>query len=86
MARRPPASLEVSNLTFRYPGSDVQALREVAFAVACRGSYLAVPCVLVDGRPVPLLGAAVPLDVTTPGQRIDLTVHVDAAQIAEARR
>lgn len=34
MARRPPASLEVSNLTFRYPGSDVQALREVAFTVA----------------------------------------------------
>jgi ABC-2 type transport system ATP-binding protein len=34
MARRPPASLEVSNLTFRYPGSDVQALRDVAFSVA----------------------------------------------------
>ncbi len=34
MARRPPASLEVSNLSFRYPGSDVPALREVAFKVA----------------------------------------------------
>lgn len=33
MARRPPASLDVSNLSFRYPGSDVPALREVAFKV-----------------------------------------------------
>lgn len=34
MTRRPPASLEVGNLSFRYPGSDVQALREVGFRVA----------------------------------------------------
>ena len=31
---RPPASLEVANLGFRYPGSDVMALREVSFKVA----------------------------------------------------
>jgi ABC-2 type transport system ATP-binding protein len=31
---RPPASLEVSNLTFRYPGSADPALRDVGFRVA----------------------------------------------------
>ncbi|HVH99130.1 MAG TPA: ATP-binding cassette domain-containing protein [Enhygromyxa sp.] len=34
MTGRPPASLEVSNLTFRYPGSTDPALRDVAFRVA----------------------------------------------------
>jgi ABC-2 type transport system ATP-binding protein len=34
MVRRPPASLELANLSFRYPGTDVQALREVAFRVS----------------------------------------------------
>ncbi len=59
---------------------------EITFRVARRGSYLAVPCVLVDNRPVPMLEAAVPLEVTTPGQRIDVTIHVDPAQLEAARR
>jgi ABC-2 type transport system ATP-binding protein len=34
MPARPPASLEVSNLTFHYPGSEDPALRSVSFAVS----------------------------------------------------
>jgi ABC-2 type transport system ATP-binding protein len=34
MTARPPASLEVSDLTFRYPGSTDPALRDIAFRVA----------------------------------------------------
>jgi ABC-2 type transport system ATP-binding protein len=34
MVRRPPASLELANLSFRYPGTDVHALRDVGFRVS----------------------------------------------------
>lgn len=59
---------------------------ELTFPVDRRGSYLLLPCVTVHGRQVPLLAAAVEVEVTTPGQRLDVLLRVDPEQVRAAAR
>jgi hypothetical protein len=56
------------------------------FAIVARGRVLVVPWAGGGGRLVPLLDAAEALDVTTPGQRIEVPIRLDPAQVEAALR
>ena len=56
------------------------------FAVVCRGRYRLVPWVIGDDGERPLPDAAVEVDVTTPGQRIEVTLRVDPAVVRATAR
>ena len=51
-----------------------------------RGSYVAVPGVEGPGGRVPLFDAAVRLEITTPGQVLGATIHLDPEKVRAALR
>ena len=59
---------------------------DTTFAVVCSGRYRIVLWVIGDDGEHPLPDAAVEVDVTTPGQRIDVTLRVDPDRVRAAVR
>lgn len=55
-------------------------------AAARRGRYLVVPCAVAAYTERPLLDVAVEVDVTTPGQRLDVQLRVDPERVRAAAR
>jgi hypothetical protein len=59
---------------------------EITLPIVCRGRYLLVPWVEGEGGEQPMIDAAVQVDVTTPGQRLDVVLRVDPERVRAAAR
>jgi len=86
-AEQRPRSPETESQWFS-PRSDVARPigADMAFSVVCRGRYRLVPWVAHEDGARPLLDAAVDVEVTTPGQRLDVPLRVDADRVRAAGR
>ena len=56
------------------------------FSLRRRGSYVAVPFLVANGRSIDLVDAAVPLEITTPGAVVEAAIRLDPDQVRTALR
>jgi len=73
----------------RMAGEDLWAVfgaGPVRFELRSHGSYVAVPYVVAGNRRVPLLDAAVGIEITTPGAVVEATIRLDPEKVRAALR